>query len=102
LIKTSASGSFTGYRDSSGFTSTEARIMQTNICLSSQKCAISDDHYSGHELDDKSSESMEETYDIGCNMSRDEIRKSLVTMTDTFLNAMREYPIKWYIMKKSS
>ncbi len=32
---------------------------------------------------------MEETYDIGCNMSRDEIRKSLVTMNDTFLNNER-------------
>ena len=85
----SESVSFTGYRDSEGFTSREARRMQTNICLSSQKCAISDDHYSGHELDDESSESMEETYDIGCNMSRDEIRKSLVTMNDTFLNNER-------------
>jgi hypothetical protein len=63
--------------------------MQTNISSSSHKCAISDDYYSGHELDDESSESMEETYDIGCTMSRDEIRKSLVTMTDTFLNNER-------------
>jgi hypothetical protein len=32
---------------------------------------------------------MEETYDIGCTMSPDEIRKSIATMTDTFLNNER-------------
>ena len=65
----SGSGSFTGYRDNEGFTSKEARRMQTNRSLSSHKCAISNDHYSGHELDDESSESIEGTYDIGCTLS---------------------------------
>ncbi len=63
--------------------------MQTNISLSSQKCDTFEDQYSRHEPDDESSESMDETYDIGCTMSRDEIRKSIVTMTDTFLNNER-------------
>ena len=44
LIATSEIGSFTGYRDSEGFASREARRMQTNISLSSHQCAISDDH----------------------------------------------------------
>jgi hypothetical protein len=82
-------GSFTGYRDSEGFTSREAQRMQTNISLSSQKCDSLEDKYSGEEPDDESSESMDETYDIGCTMSRDEIRKSIVTMTDAFLNNER-------------
>jgi hypothetical protein len=89
LITTDERGSFTGYRNSEGFTSREAQRMQTNISLSSQKCDGFDDQYSGHELDYESSASVEETYDIGCTMSRDEIRKSIVTMTDNFLNNER-------------
>ena len=89
LITTDERGSFTGYRNSEGFTSREAQRMQTNISLSSQKCDGFDDQYSCHDLDDESSASMEETYDIGCTMSRDEIRKSIVTMTHTFMNNER-------------
>ena len=63
--------------------------MQTNISLASQKCDAFDDQYSGQEQDDESSQSMEETYDIGCTMSRDEIRKSIVATTDNFLNNER-------------
>ncbi len=82
----SESSSFVGYRECEGFTSTEARQLQTSIM---------DNQFSGNEQDeDDSSESMDNTYDIGCIESRDKIRKSLLTMNDSFLYN-KEYPMKW-------
>ena len=45
-----------------------------------------DNQFRGNKQDkDDSSESMDNTYDIGCIESRDTIRKSLLTMNDSFL-----------------
>ena len=77
MVSTNDTCSFLGYRECEGFTSTEARQLQTSIM---------NNQFSGNEQDaDDSSESMDNTYDISCIESQDKIRKSLLTMNDSFL-----------------
>ena len=69
-----------------GFTSTEARRLQSSISMSLPSCEDSDNQFSGNNQDtNDSSESSNNSYDIGFVDSRDEIRQSLVSMNDSFV-----------------
>ena len=86
LMDTNDITSFIGYRECEGFTSTEARRLQSSISMSLPSHDDCDNQFSGNNEDaDDSSESSNNSYDIGCVNSRDDIRQSLVSMNDSFV-----------------
>ena len=86
MVSTNDTSSFLRYRECEGYTSPKARRMQD--CIS--KSLPSPDNY-GHQCSDlnqnsfDSSEISNNSYDIGCCNTRDDIRQSLVCMNDSFV-----------------
>ena len=86
MVSTNDTTTFIGYRECEGFTSTEARQLQSSISMMLPSCDDSDNQFSGNNQDaNDSSESSNNLYDIGCVNSQDEIRQSLVSMNDSFV-----------------
>ena len=89
LISPNENVTFEGYRQSEGFTSAEAKRLQRNVLHHSKDCNGEDydPHFNCNESIGATSESNEDSLDICSNTNRDEIRKSLVSCVDTFLNS---------------
>ena len=86
MVSTNDNTSFMGYRECEGYTSPKARRLQDSISKSLPTPDDSGDQFSVHNQDCfDSSESSNNSYDIGCCNTRDDIRQSLVSMNDSFV-----------------